>query len=264
VVKACEPNVVDAGLPGRGPIVLGRERRLMPMMVVRLEGDMKASPEGALRRLTMKLLRQGFDQADPKRLPAAGFLAGRCTPPKPSEGEELDGLLSEAVASIDVHHLASKAPSYIESAMSIGLRGDEAAAMDALHAVVADGGVGSTHDWQAAYYLAQYGDSSGWPAMLACLARSDDHSRLMATRHLFAFDVFNGDKVGDDVIDIEAQLVARLDDVPYVAVEVPGLLAEWRGTEVIDLLASVVDSDRGPEVRAAAGDVLDLLTDDLN
>lgn len=260
-MKTCTPLIDAADLPNRGPIVIAREQRVLPMMVLRLENRPKASPNGALARFTIELLADGFRERAATRLPAAGFLAGRCSPPKQSDASKLNGWLADVVESLDPANLRSMAPSYVECAMSIGLRGDHDTARAALTAVVSGGGVGSTHDWQAAYYLAQYGDPAGWPALLATLDRPDEHSRLMATRHLFGFCAFDRQTLDDYGIDVVSELVARLDDVPYVAVEVPGLLAECVSDGVHELLASIADSSHGDEVRAAAADVLAGLDD---
>lgn len=260
-------QISDCGLSNRGRIVLERERRMMPTMVLAVEGEVKASPDGALKRLTMSLLsktfRRGVDDDDGLALRAACFLAGRCAPPAGADAQKLDGWLDQIVGGLDVDDLFGTAPVFVESAMSIGLRGDQTRAGELLGSVAEDGGRGTSSDWLAAFYLAQYGDARGWPAMVSALEGSDEHTRLMATRHVFIFAALESAETPVGTIDTGARLIARLDDdSPYVAVEVPGLLAEADVPGLLDVLRDAAATNKHEAVRGAAADVLETVQRD--
>jgi len=256
----CAVRIHDAGLVNRTPQVLQRELHLVGAMVLRMEQRPKGNPEQAAERLTMGALTACFKKPLATTLPAAGWLAGRCTAPDAAGSALLESSLRDALASLDVHRLGAHGPAYVECAMSMGLRGDADAAVAALQAIAAGGGAGSTHDWQGAYYLAQYGDTSGWAAIVAALGSGDEHSRLMATRHLFVFIPYDGTTRDGLLIDAAARLAAALDDPSeYVAVEVPGLLAEAGLDDIRELLADAAAPGRPASVRAAAADVLKIV-----
>ena len=99
-----------------------------------------------------------------------------------------------------------------------------------------------------------------YAALLAALHDKDDHTRLMAVRHLIGFKPFDGGTVGDQVVDIRGELVHRLRDrSAYVRVEVPFLLAEADVEGLQELLRPVAKRDLKKKVRRAARDVLEYL-----
>jgi hypothetical protein len=50
------------------------------------------------------------------------------------------------------------------------------------------------------------GDPSGYPAMLAALHSENEHTRLMAVRHLIGFKPCDGQTVKGKIVDIRAEL----------------------------------------------------------
>ena len=221
----CEPRIDDGGFPGRTALVLARERATYEPFVAQLLGRGKSEPTGAAAELTTALLEAGLRSGGPTELVAAAFLAGRCDPGDDEASAHIGELLEELVEDldVDVEDLDSDARPLIEALFSLVLRGEGDDALPRLEALAADGGAGTTHDWLAAAYLAQLGDGSGWPAMLAALGNIDAHTRLMATRHLAYFLPYDGQVVAGETVDVRARLVERLDDRDaYVAREVPG------------------------------------------
>jgi len=233
-----------------------------PLRVNTLLGRGKGIFEDAMPDVTMESLEGVFSSRDGMILPDAAFLAGRCQPDAQEDRERLDTLLRELLASLPVDNLGIMASPYIEAAMSLALRGDPEAARRALVPLVTDAAASTgSEGYLAAFYLAQMGDPSGWPAMLACLHyENNQHTRLMATRHLIGFRPYDGQTVRDGVVDVRAELAQRLrDSHTRVRVEVPGLLAEACVEDLQELLSPVAQGDEDENVRRAARDVLERL-----
>lgn len=257
LIRPCRPSITPAGLPHRGELILQRERVVYPLMINRLMGRGKRSPEGAAEKLTMELFERAFAERDGVILPAAAYLAGRCQPDAAEDRESLTRHLRELLDALPVEDLDVMGPSYIEAAMSLALRGDPESGHRALVPLVNEYAHTIMRSYLAAFYLAQLGDPSGYPALLAALNDKDAHTRLMAVRHLIGFKPFDGETVGDQVVDIRAELVRRLRDrSAYVRVEVPFLLAEAEVKGLQELLRPVAKRDLKKKVRRAARDVL--------
>ena len=110
--------------------------------------------------------------------------------------------------------------------MSLVLRGEHEQGQAAL-SDVAHSALGTMGDHLAAFYLAELGDPSGYGTLVRQLHAPDGYSRQMAARHLVGFLPFDGQRVGDDTVDVRGRLIERFDDTDeLVAVEIPGLLAE--------------------------------------
>lgn len=114
--------------------------------------------------------------------------------------------------------------------MSLALRGDTDRARQALAALIANA-PDSSVSYLAAFYLAQLGDPSGFPAMKNALRSTNEHTRLMALR--------------------------LVDHDPYVRVEVPYYMAEACVEDLKDLLEPVAQNDRNKDVREAARSILE-------
>jgi HEAT repeat protein len=203
--------------------------------------------------LTLLELVQGFESAEASVRYAAAFLAGRCRTTAPGAAridEILRGLLSDATTTADVA---------IEAAMSAALRGE----VELGHARLlraATNGDPFADAYKAAFFLAQFGDMSAWPAMVQALSSDIAHFRLMALRHLAGFLPFEGQTVGGTVIDVRARLLAGLADRdPLVRQEMPFLLEEAATPELRRILLPVASSDADPSVRSAAEIVLSRL-----
>jgi HEAT repeat protein len=146
--------------------------------------------------------------------------------------------------------------------MSLALRGDQDAARQALTPLVADSSSATSEAYLAAFYLAQLGDPSGYPAMVRALHSKSEHTRLMAARHLIAFKPYEGQTVGDRRVDVRAELAERLKDPSvYVRREIPYLLAEASVRDLKELLTPVAADDAEADVRQAAADVVGSLKD---
>lgn len=254
----CRPHIVAAGLPGRDDVILEREKNLYAPMVDRLMGQRsERSFEQAAASLTMQMLEEAFARRDAFALPAAAWLAGRCQPDAPEDQQRLTALLRDLVESLPGQDLDIMARAYIEAAMSLALRGEPEVARKALRLLVSDA---SSDSYLAAFYLAQLGDPSGYPAIRQALRSSNEHTRLMAVRHLIAFKPYDGQQVGGDIVDVRAELVQRLKDHdPYVRVEVPYYLAEAGVEDLTELLRPVARDDEDQDVRYAAREVLERL-----
>ncbi len=254
----CHPRIDAAGLPHREEIILERERNLYPLMVNRVLGLRRDVPEHwSAVVFPLQRLEEIFATREAAILPAAAFLAGRCQPAPPASPERLTSLLRALVSSLDASRLGVMADAYVEAAMSLALRGDPESARRLLTPLVADGADPGT-GYLAAFYLAQLGDPSGYPAMLAALRSESDHTRLMAVRHLIAFKPYDGQTIQGKCVDIRGELIQRLKDhEPYVRVEVPYYLAEAGVADLAALLEPVARRDRSRDVREAARDILE-------
>lgn len=225
---SCVPRIEQAGFPHRSEVILARERRLYPGMVMILLGHAKAEPRNAEERLTVELIEEGFASSKGRMLGAAAFLAGRCEPVV--EAGAAATLMEHCRRQLNaraVGDLGSHDWGYVEAAMALALRGEPETARSALQAIVDGGGAGTTHDFLAAFYLAQLGDPEGWPVLRAALTSDDPVARVDAARHVVGFAGYDATTVPSEVIDVRAALSGLLDDESTeIAEEIPGLLDE--------------------------------------
>jgi hypothetical protein len=256
----CRPWIVDAGLPQRGDLILQRERNLYPLTISRLLGRRQELDfDEAAGLLTMEMLESAFAGRQPAPLIAAAWLAGRCQPEDPRDQERLTALVGDFLRSVPSGNPGVLARPAIEAAMSLALRGDPGAGRDALVALLE---TAPDESYLAAFYLAQLGDPSGYPAMLRALRHPNEHIRLMAARHLAAFKPFDGEVVSGVTVDVRSELLQRLrDHDAYVRIEMPYYLAEVDAEGLEDLLRPVARKDRNKQVRQAARDVLKRVAD---
>jgi hypothetical protein len=232
---------------------------MYPQHVNRLLGQ-NAKGESDAPPLTVDDLTQAFANRDPQKLPSAAFLIGRCQPSDSADQSKLTALVQEFVKSIKLDKLGIMTSAYIEAAMSLALRGEREQGHKALLPLVAGEHADESNGYLAAFYLAQMGDPSGYPAMRKALRHESEHTRLMAVRHLIAFKPYDGQSVQGTTVDVRAELAQRLNDHDtYVRVEVPYYLAEAQVSDLATLLASVAKNDKKKEVREAARDELDRL-----
>jgi hypothetical protein len=230
-------------------VVLAREQREYP---ARVRAALGGGRSESTPTLTVGRLDDVFAAADGRSLPDAAWLAGRSTTGRDEDlvhfAEQVRGVLGAH----EVDDLRSFAASYVEAALSLALLADPDAARDALRPLIS-GEVASTRAYLAAAYLAQLGDPSGWPALLADLDSSSEHTRLMATRNLVSFAAFDGTRVGTHDVDVRAALVARLaDDAVYVAREVPEILFDCGVADVVEILEDAAVNGQSEELRDAA------------
>jgi hypothetical protein len=252
----CEPRISDAGFPHRTVAILERERNLYPLMAALLTGGGKDEPAEP-STVTTRMIERAFTTRDGGALRAAAYFAGRCRPAGAANTGRLTLLLRSFIASLQPTDLGPWEVEYIESAMSLALRGDAEAGLSALAVALPVDHQGTGFAYLAAFYLAQLGDPSRYPVILRSLRSDNEHTRLMAVRHLVAFQPYDGQDVGGTVVDIRTELVARLSDHdPYVRVEVPYYLAEAGISGLKELLEPVAAHDPDPGVRTAAAEVL--------
>ncbi|MFC1958499.1 HEAT repeat domain-containing protein [Chloroflexota bacterium] len=260
--RPCHPNIVAVGFPNRGQLILQREIYMYPLMVNSLMGRGKGSYQDVTESLTMEMLEESFASHDATILRSAAFLAGRCQPDESELQARLTQLLLDFLESLPVDNLDIMDAGYIEAAMSLALRGEPDVAHRALTPLVTDYAATTTESYLAAFYLAQLGDPSGYPAILDALRSTNEHTRLMAVRRLIGFKPYDGQTVQGKVVDIRAELVERLKDHhPYVRVEVPYLLAEAGVEGLRELLLTVAEGDTDRNVQQAARDILDSIED---
>ncbi len=182
---------------------------------------------------------------------AAAFIVGRIQ--AGDAQPKLDAALRDLLQSHPEADIA------IEAAMSLALRGDLKNAQIALQQLLA--APESTGDeYKAAFYLAQMGDVSGYPCMLAAAQDEIPHYRLMALRHMLVYMPWQGIQMGDFVIDVQKTLVDALkDDAEMVRMEIPFLLEEIQLPGLKNLLETVRQNDDSEMVRDAANLVLERL-----
>jgi hypothetical protein len=195
-------------------------------MIMILLDHPKAEPRHAEDRLTVELIEAGFASPKGRFRGAAGYLAGRSEPVgDPSAAEILMQGCRQLVAERPVSELGSHGWGYIEAAMALGLLGYPDVARERLRAVTNGGGVGTSYDQLAAFYLAQLGDASGWPVMRSALHADDPVIRHDAGRLLLGFASYDGERVGRDRIEVRAALNELANDRTF-AKEIPHLLDE--------------------------------------
>ncbi|MDQ2726043.1 MAG: hypothetical protein M3Y36_11200, partial [Actinomycetota bacterium] len=86
------------------------------------------------------------------------------------------------------------------------------------------------------------------------------YTRLQAARELVAFVPYDGNEILDEVIDLSAELTARLGDKdPYVAVGIPPLIMQVRPKGGRQSLEHAAVSAPTEDVRAAAAAALEHL-----
>ena len=255
--RLCHIHIVAAGLPHRGEIILERERNLFSMMADRLMGRGKRHSEEGVRSVPMQALENAFSERKARTLPSAAFVAGRCQPCAPEDQERLTAVIRDLLDSLPAETPGIMSRAYIEASMSLALRGDTDRARQALAALIANA-PDSSVSYLAAFYLAQLGDPSGFPAMKNALRSTNEHTRLMALRHLIAFEPYDSQTIQDNAVNIRAELTQRLvDHDPYVRVEVPYYMAEACVEDLKDLLEPVAQNDRNKDVREAARSILE-------
>jgi len=226
-------------------------------------GRGRGEPEAPAQEVASELIESAFLSDEPSVIRAAAFVTGRCDPEPSRDIAGLVELVKDLVASSDLHALHSGALPYVEAAMAIALQGDAPAGHDALLPLVGGAVPSTMADWLAAFYLAQMGDPAGWPALVGMLEGKDGFTRLMAARHLVGFLPYDQQTVGERKVDVLHRLGERLDDDdPLVSLEIPALLAEAGGIQILDVLTSAVTKARHADTRKAARHVLEDLAAD--
>ena len=249
---SCDRSIEHLDLAARTDLILGRERGGFDSMLDVLRQSGKGVSESQ-PPLAVSELEAGFGSSEPSVQYAAAFLAGRCRV-EPAAGarvtEMLRALIDDPGAPTDVA---------IEAAMSLVLRGDrERGHKRLLRAAVNPDPFADAY--KAAFFLAQLGDPSGWPAMVKSLSSDIAHFRLMALRHLAGFLPHEAKTVGDATINVRTRLLAALADPdPLVRQEMPFYLEEAAVPNLRAVLAPVAKGDTDASVRNAAEIVLNRL-----
>lgn len=249
----CEPHIHDAGLSNRTAQLIERERRSYAGMAQALSGARKGI-QAEEPVVTTAALHQAATSSDGIRRYAAAHVIGRCRASDRSADERLVELLSRMLEQPESGRDAA-----IEAAMSLVLRGERERGRQYLK--TASRSTDPFADaYKAAFFLAQLGDVSGYPAMQRTLESEIPHYRTMALRHLLPFATFDGQQIEGHTIDVHARLVERLHDSdPMVRQEVPFYLEELARPGLRALLEPVLASDPDENVRTAARMVLERL-----
>jgi HEAT repeat protein len=208
--------------------------------------------------LTAEAITHALASTEPMRAYAAAYLTGRAK----ADDATVDQSLTQNFESLLTKSQEGAKPTtandvLIEAAMSLALRGNieraHTALLNLLHSPDPLG-----DQYKAAFYLAELGDPSGYPALLATLQSNIPHYRLMALRHALVFHQYDGQTVNNTRIDVLQLLTARLHDPdPLVRSEAPFYLEELHPPNLRDLLHPVEQTDPSPDVRTAARIVLD-------
>ena len=254
--RLCEPRFVAAGLPGRTPVLIDRDRRMYPYHLERMAfGNTRREP-GDAGPLAHDVLLALLADTERSGAASAAFVAGRCTTGHAADERATQSALQALADSFDPAHLESDAATYVEALFSLALLGDVDGPRQLLTDLVTVPELLSIAAYLAAFYLAQLGSADGYAVLHADLHdHNDAHNRMMAARHLLGFVSYDGQAAGKLVIDVRAELLHRLDDRDEtVAQIVPGLLAETGLPDVADDL--VAASKRG--LPSAVRDAIDI------
>jgi len=250
----CEPHISDAGLPRRDAM-LERERSLYAEMVSRLGGESDrsrgATPSTPEHPLTAQRLTQSLASSDTIVAAAAAFLVGRV--------RCVDAAADEALLSALRVVLTSDAEGAVrsEAAMSLVVRGEREVGQEALRAIAR-----STNPfdegYNAAAYLTQLDDPSGWTAITRAASSELGHYRLMALRRAPLFTPWRGTQVGSEPVDPAALLRSRADDPSeLVRRELPMLLEAVGIEDAERAVLEALSSDPSTDVRRLATEVLE-------
>ncbi len=208
--------------------------------------------------LTAEAITQAFMSTEPMRAYAAAYLTGRAK----AGDATVDQSLTQNLETLLTQSQEGAKPTtandvLIEAAMSLALRGNPTQARQALlNLLHSPDPLGD--QYKAAFYLAELGDPSGYPALLATLHSDIPHYRLMALRHALVFAQYDGQTVNGATINVLELLTARLHDPdPLVRSEAPFYLEELHPPNLRELLQPIEQTDPSPEVRTAASIVLD-------
>ncbi len=243
-----QPRIEPSGFPARTELVLARERQLWPIHAARVGG---ADPED----LTCDAVMTALTGQDMDALASGAWLVGRARVAggDPGLGSAAERRAKKLDRADDYEALA-----FLEAQMSLALadrsvRKRKANLSDFVRKI------DSLYVQLAAYYLAQLGDPSGWPAMMGVARGRNEQGRIVAARNLVGFLPYDGQAVGGVTIDVVGALRAGLADTSaFVRREAPALIAEAAGAGARPLIEALAASD-DDEVRAAAISVLDQL-----
>ncbi len=226
-------------------------------MVTALYTSAKSDPD-TRPPLIAEAITQTLASTEPMRAYAAAYLTGRTHSPDPTTDQSLTRHLETLLTqSEDGAKPTTPNDVLIEAAMSLALRGNptraHTALLNLLHSPTPLG-----DQYKAAFYLAELGDPSGYPALLATLESEIPHYRLMALRHALAFAQYDGQVINGTPINVLQLLTARLHDPdPLVRSEAPFYLEEFHPKNLRELLQPVEQTDPSPQVRTAARIILD-------
>lgn len=107
--------------------------------------------------------------------------------------------------------------------------------------------------YKAAFYLAQFGDLSGFEIFKKTLSDDIPHIRLMAMRHLLGFSPFDGQKVNGQVIQTSELLKKFIHDSDEsIRSEVPFYLKEMKVKNWRTILKNLIETDSSETVINAA------------
>ena len=227
-------------------------------MVASLFTSAKSDPDTP-PPLTAEAITHALTSTEPMKPFAAAYLTGRSHSDDPAVDQSLTQNLENLLTQSEEGAKPTTTPNdvLIEAAMSLALRGNSTRAHRALlNLLHSPDPLGD--QYKAAFYLAELGDPSGYPALLATLQSNIPHYRLMALRHALAFHQYDGQPVNNTPIDVLPLIVARLHDSdPLVRSEAPFYLEELHPPNLRELLQPIEQADPSPQVRTAARIVLD-------
>lgn len=239
----CIINIVNAGLTYRTKTLLDRESEsFFPIL-----NSLCEQPENdTSTQFTYKILERNLKSKDDWKAYNAAFLAGRSN----TEDEHLNKKFTNKLVSFSTRKLNSDI--LIELGMSLVLRGElDKGKTILLEQVANPDPLGD--QYKAAFYLAQLGDLSGYPAFVKTLNHQIPHYRLMALRHLIVFLPFDGTIISGININIKDLFLEKLyDENEFVRCEVPFYLEESKISDLHQILQPVAQNDSSELVRNAA------------
>jgi hypothetical protein len=221
----CRIRLESDGLRGRTQAVMNRERERFEQAVEDVHGvdpDVHIDPiepEMGPPLPVDVLLESLAGPTGDRRTAAAAFVAGRCTTDDVKLDDNIRDAVAALVSSIDrSERLGPNARTFVEAVMAIGLLGEPDKAIELFSAQLANAEFRSVADSRAAGYLAQFGDPAGYPVLLDDLHQTGSAQvRMQALEDLLAFAPYNGELVGEAVIDVNGELRRAINDDPSVA-----------------------------------------------
>ena len=212
--RVCQLHLPALGLPARTAVLVERDRRRYEFeaeIVAGADPLLHIDPPADAPRVLMddrlvEVLRSA--PTDDGSAAAAAFVAGRCT----AGDEEADAAIVEALrwalGTVDTSKaLGSTAGLFVEAVMSLALHGDVERAVELFTTQLTHPTRRSMADSLMAGYLAQLGNTVGYPILVEELHDPDSGQlRRNAVEQLVAFVAYDGQAAGDTVIDVNRAL----------------------------------------------------------
>lgn len=245
---ACSFDGKAIDLPHRTAVMIERDRGAVSAAAHTLHGTSDRGRGRTTPAVTNSALHTAAASEVEALRQAAAVLMGRCSTGDAEAdarlGKALDGLAAESEAR----------GVRVEAVVSQLLRGGGEAAKAALRAI-AGSGEGDEAAVKAAAWLAQAGEASGWPAVVAGAKAEENQRRVGALDAAVALGPLQGEKVagGEGAVDALGAIAgAIVDEAVTVRQNVPRWLVEVGHPEARKLIEGMIKDDASDGVRTMA------------